>query len=134
MAKPGIGLVVIRLIGLFAAVAGWVAVSPLQAAQDAYNLGGDWIRHVEEALAQSALSGGHWHGRQALIHRSIHDIGYFLHEAGKAAQREDRLAAEHHAKQALDLLYRSVRKGYFRPEDVERILTLIKHHLPGVAI
>ncbi|GEM_PF-5290316 len=122
------------MIGLQAAAAGWIAVPALQAAQDAYNLGGNWIRHVEETLTWSALNSGNWHGRQASIHRSIHDIGYFLHEAGKAAQRKDRLAAEYNARQALDLLHRSVRKGYFRPEDVERILTLIKQHLPGVAI
>ncbi|MEW6247722.1 MAG: hypothetical protein AB1555_13580 [Nitrospirota bacterium] len=131
MKKLVIGLVV---IGLLAAPAGRVAVSPLQAAQDAYNLSGDWIRHVEEALTRSVINGGTSHGRQEYIHRYIHDIGYFLHEAGKAAQREDRLAAEHNAKQALDLLHRSVRKGYFRPEDAERIVTLIKHHLPDVAI
>jgi hypothetical protein len=129
--KLVIGLVV---IGLLAASAGWVAVSPLQAAQDVYNLSGDWIRHVEDALTRSANTGGTSHGRQEDIRRYIQDIGYFLHEAGKAAQREDRLAVEHNTKQALELLHRSVRKGYFRPEEVERILTLIKRHLPGVAI
>jgi hypothetical protein len=122
------------MIGFLAATAGWIAVPAPQAAQDAYNLGGDWIRHVEETLTRSALNGGNWHGRQASIHRSSHDIGYFLHEAGKAAQREDWPAAEHHVKQALDLLQRAVQKGYCRLEDVERIVMLIKQHLPGVAI
>ncbi len=55
MKQLGIGLVVIGLLG---ASAGWGAVSPLQAAQDAYNLSGDWIRHIEESLTRSAINGG----------------------------------------------------------------------------
>ncbi|HXF93428.1 MAG TPA: hypothetical protein VNK46_11780 [Nitrospiraceae bacterium] len=134
MTRLNLGLVVSGLSGWL--VAGWVAVPALQAAQDAYNLKLDsaWIQHVEETLARSALNGGNRHGREASIDRSIHDVGYFLHQADKAAQRADRLAAERNAKQALELLHRSVQKGYFRPEDVERIVPLIKQHLPGVAI
>lgn len=125
-----------RIFGalLLVCVALLLSAGPAQAWREAYELSMDWIWEVEDTLQEAAAKTPNRHELRLSIERHVHDIVYFLHRSAKAARVSDHAAAEEHARQAVSLLQRGVRKGFFRQSDFDEVMAIIKQHLPDVEV
>jgi hypothetical protein len=94
----------------------------------------DWVWQVEHSLRRSALHSPKGSAFLDEIQRTIHDIGYYLQRAREARHLADPRMAEIHATQAINLLQRGVRKGYFRQQDIDPFINSISQYLPGVQV
>ncbi len=86
---------------------------------------------VEQILKHAAVKSPNWHSKQASIQRDVHDIGYLLEQAYKAAQSGNGAATQDYARQALALLQRAVSRGHFLPEDIAPIRDEIRRLIPN---
>lgn len=104
------------LLGSMPSFASGHAYSSLQA---------DWLWEVQDLLYQAAAKGARWDADRDEIERHITGIGFALQQAVLAEYRSDRPRAQSHLMRALALVREGVSRGYFRPGDVQPVMTLV---------
>jgi hypothetical protein len=122
------------IVILAAALLALLSAAPVHAPGESYRFSFDWVWQVEDSLIRGAVNGPKWHANQIQIHRHIQDVSYFLQRAVEAARVSDHAAQEAHARQAISLLQRGVRKGFFRQSELDTVVAIIKQHLPGIEV
>ncbi|CAI4030559.1 hypothetical protein DNFV4_00987 [Nitrospira tepida] len=72
--------------------------------------------------------------RTLFLNQFCHDITLLLDHASTATRRADHKAAGQHARQAVALIERAVRKDYLRQDDAAQILAKIRRAWPESSI
>lgn len=114
--------------GLFA-VAVLMGSTPGFASGHAYStLQADWLWEVQDLLYQAAAKGTRWEVDREKIEHHIKGIGFALQQAVVAEYWSDRPRAKFYLTEALELVREGVRLGYFRPGDIQPVMTLVDRY------
>lgn len=125
MRGKGFRLVTASLLGL-AVLLGAV---PGHATGQVYSsLQADWLWQVQDLLRQAAVNGDRWVSDREQIERHIDGIGYSLQQAVVAEYFSDLPRAKAYLARAVELLEEGIRRGYFQPPEVQRVIALVKQY------
>lgn len=79
---------------------GMLATGPSETCAESPQVQANRMRDLEQALKRAAVNSPRWHSKQASIQRDVHDIGYLLERAYKAARSRNGSAGQDYARQA----------------------------------
>lgn len=122
-------------VALTALAACWIVIpthSPAEVPH--FQVSSEWIHEVQRSLHQAAAGSPKWHSKRRAVQSHVRDISLLLDLAWKATRRADHKTAGQHARQAVALIERAVRKDYLRQDDAAQILAKIRRAWPESSI
>ncbi|WP_447980552.1 hypothetical protein [Candidatus Nitrospira bockiana] len=94
----------------------------------------EWIWQVEDWLKEAVRESPKGAALQAEAQRLVHDIRWNLEQAAERRRQADQEMAAFHAREAVSLLQRGIRKGLFNERDIQPVLQRLAEYLGGVRV